>query len=359
VRSRPWRPGRERVSRALSIARLAQLFAAGAGILSGCVDVASAQSGVEHFYAGKNVSVIIGFGVGGGYDTYARLLSRHMGRHLPGNPVFVPQSMPGAGSIKAANYIYAVAPKDGTTIGTFGEFLTIAPLLGTLALDAQKFTWIGSIRKETKTCVFSTSSPIASWSDMLTKVHRVGGQARGSEIDLITNVFRSLFHTKSELVTGYNGQREVMLAMERGEVDGGCGQSYESFTTIFADLFQRNVAKMVVYASPWSLPGLKDVPNAFDLATTAEQKAILNFIFGTSIMSRAFAAPPDIPAERKLALRKAFDDTMTDPQFLADAAQQKLEVAPTRGSEIETLIGDIYATPKAITDRAAEIAKMP
>jgi tripartite-type tricarboxylate transporter receptor subunit TctC len=339
-------------------ARVAHAFAAAASVVMGFVNDAGAQSSVEHFYAGKTISVIIGFGVGGGYDTYARLLSRHMGRHLPGNPVFVPQSMPGAGSIKAANYIYSVAPKDGTTVGTFGEFLTIAPLLGTLALDAQKFTWLGSIRKETKTCVFSTSSPISSWNDMLAKKHRVGGQARGSEIDLITNIFRVLFHTKTELVTGYNGQREIMLAMERGEVDGGCGQSYESFTTIFGDLFRRNVAKMVVYASPQSLSELKDVPNAFDLATTAEQKSILSFVFGISVMSRAFMAPPDIPSDRKVALRKAFDETMIDPQFLAEAEQQKLEVAPIRGSEIEKLLGEIYATPKAIIDQAAQIAQM-
>lgn len=147
--------------------------------------------------------------------------------------------------------------------------------------------------------------------------------------------------------------------MESGEIDGNCGQSYESFTTIYADLIRRNAAKMVVYASPQSLPELKDLPNAFELATDAEQTSLLKFVFGTSIMSRLYAAPPDIPNDRKLALRKAFDDTMRDPQFLAEAGRQGLEISPTPGDEVEKLLAAIYATPKAIIDRAAAIAEMP
>ncbi len=340
-------------------AQLAQALAIGFAGVVGAVGMACAQPSVAQFYTGKTISVIIGYGAGGGYDAYARLLARHMGRHIPGNPVLVPQNMPGAGSIKAANFLYSIAPKDGTTIGTFGEHLAIDPLLGTLALNAQKFTWLGSARKATPVCLFSTKSPISSWDDMLTKDHRLGGQAHGTEVELITNTFRELFHTKSKLVEGYNGQREIMLAMQRGEVDGNCGQSYESFTTFYGDMARQHEAKIVVYAAPQPLAALKDVPNAFALATSDEQRSLLKFVFGISIMSRVFAAPPDIPADRKLALRNAFVDTMRDPQFLAEANQQHLEISPTSGDEIEKLLGEIYATPKAIIDRATRIADMP
>jgi tripartite-type tricarboxylate transporter receptor subunit TctC len=183
-------------------ARRVQVLAA-VNIISS-IGVAHAQPSVAQFYTGKTLTLVIGYGVGGGYDAYGRLLSRHMGRHVPGNPLMVPQNMPGAGSIKAATYIYSVAPKDGTVIGTFGEHLTIDPLLGTLTLDAQKFTWLGSVRKATPVCLFSTKSRIASWNDMLTIEHRLGGQSRGSEVQLITNTFRSLFHTASKIIAGYN-----------------------------------------------------------------------------------------------------------------------------------------------------------
>jgi tripartite-type tricarboxylate transporter receptor subunit TctC len=335
--------------------RVATACLVAAGV-AGLAEGATAQTSVEQFYTGKSITFYIGYGVGGGYDTYARLLSKHMSRHIPGKPGIVPQNLEGAGGLRTANYVFTVAPKDGTAIGTFGEFLMIAPLLGTNAPDMLKFSWIGSAMKETKGCVFSTTSPIHSWDDMLTKEHVVGGQAAGTEIDIITNTIRGLFHTKTRVVTGYPGQRQIMLAIEKGELDGGCGQSYESFTSVYADLVQRNAAKMVVYASPESPPALKGVPNAFDFATSAEQKAALNFIFGTSGMSRALMAPPDIPAERKAALRKAFDDTMIDPEFLSDVEKQNLEVDPTQGSKVEAALRDIYATPKDVIARASQMA---
>jgi tripartite-type tricarboxylate transporter receptor subunit TctC len=335
--------------------QLATAWLVAAGVAA-FADAAGAQTSVEQFYAGKSITLYIGYAAGGGYDAYGRLLSKYMSRHIPGNPTIIPQNMDGAGGLRTASYLFTVAPKDGTAIGTFGEFLTIAPLLGTPAPDMPRFSWIGSVMKETKGCVFSTSSPIHSWDDMLTKEHIVGGQASGTEIDIITNTIRGLFHTKTKVVTGYHGQREIMLALEKGEVDGGCGQSYESFTSVYGNLVQRNVAKMVVYASPESPPELKGVPNAFDFAVSAEQKGALNFIFGMSGMSRAFMAPPDIPAERKAALRKAFDDTMIDPEFLSEAEKRTLEVNPSQGSKIEAALRDIYATPKDVIERAAQMA---
>jgi tripartite-type tricarboxylate transporter receptor subunit TctC len=320
--------------------------------------IAQAQSNVESFYKSKDVTIVIGYGVGGGYDSYARLLGRHMAKHLPGAPDVVPQNMPGGGALKAANYLFSIAPKDGSVIGTFAQQLALAPLLGTASYDARKFTWIGSITNEPKICVFSTSSPVASWEDMLQKEHRLGGEAPGADIDVVSNAIHTLFETKSKIVTGYHGSNELMLAVERGEIHGTCGQSYGSFMSRYGDLVRQGKVKIVVYASQANVPELKDVPNVFDLAKTDEQKGVLNFVLGASIMGRPYAAPPGIPQERKEALRKAFDETMKDPAFLEEAKKLNLEVSPSGGAAIEEALAKIYETPKAVVEKAAKVSGM-
>ncbi|MCS0496553.1 tripartite tricarboxylate transporter substrate-binding protein [Ancylobacter sp. MQZ15Z-1] len=303
----------------------------------------------------KEIGVIIGYGVGGGYDAYARLLSRHMGKHLPGEPVFLPQNMPGAGSLKAANYIFSVAPKDGSVMGTFAQQAAVAPLLGDAGYDSRKFSWIGSISGETTVCLTSTKSPIATWDDMLTKDHVFGGEGRGSDVDTMAIALQKLFGTKTKLVTGYPGTSEMFLAVERGEIDGLCGVSLSSVRSRFSQLLDEGKIRIILQAGLEKDPSI-DVPNVMDFAKTDEQKRLLAFILGPNVMGRPYAAPPGVPPETLALLRKAFDETVKDPEFLADAAKQKLDVRPITGQRIEQLLDQLYTTPKALLDEVAEIS---
>ena len=317
-----------------------------------------AQSEIEKFYSGKTLRLIIGYPVGGGYDGYARLLAHHMAKHIPGRPTIIPDNMPGAGALRAANYLYTVAPKDGTVIGTFSQQAALGPLFGKGNFDATKFYWIGSSFRDVETCVFSTGSPITSWKDMLEKPHVLGGMADGTDYDTVSRVIMGLFRTKSRLVTGYNSATEIVLAMQRGEVDGYCGQGYGTFMTFRSDLLKDNKAKFVLSISREKIPELADLPNVFEIAANDDQRRIVAFVLGVEIAGRPFAIPPGVPAERGVALRKAFDETMTDPDFLEDAKKQKLTVRPSTGAAVQDGFTAIYSTPKALIDEAAKISGM-
>jgi tripartite-type tricarboxylate transporter receptor subunit TctC len=314
----------------------------------------SASRAAEDF-TGKDVKVIIGYGVGGGYDAYARLLAAHMGKHLTGNPAFLPQNMPGAGSLKAANYIFNVAPKDGTVIGTFAQQSAVAPLLGDADYDAREFGWIGSISHETTVCVTSGSSSIAGWDDMLTKDHVFGGEGRGSDVDTTTIALQKLFNTRTRLVTGYPGTSEMMLALERGEIDGICGISLSSVRSRFGQLLADGKIRVILQGAIETDPTI-DVPNMVSFAQTEEQKKILAFILAPNIMGRPFAAPPGLPAETLATLRAAFDAAVADPTLKEEAAKLKLEVHPISGARMEEVIAGLYDTPRDLIAEVTEIS---
>ncbi|MYZ47552.1 Bug family tripartite tricarboxylate transporter substrate binding protein [Propylenella binzhouense] len=326
----------------------------GAALLAAGATSASGQ-GIEDFYKGRDLTVLIGYAPGGGYDAYARLLSQFMGAHLPGGPTLVPQNMPGAGSLKSATYLFGVAPKDGSVMGTFAQQLAVAPLLGDAPFDARQFTWIGSVAGEVSVCAYSTASPVKSWEDMKTIPHKVGGEGRGSDVDALSLTLKNLFGAKLEVITGYPGTTDMMLAVERGEIDGVCGISYGSLKSRFANLLDEGKVHVILQAGLKGAPDLT-VPNAADLAETTEEKQIIRFILAPNVMGRPYAAPPGIPAERAEALRTAFDATMKDPDFLAKAASLRLEVSPVTGAEIAGLLEEIYATPKAVIEKAAEVS---
>lgn len=309
---------------------------------------------VASFYKGRTVNLIIGYSVGGGYDLYARVLARHIGRHIPGNPTVVPQSMPGAGSIKAINYLYAVAPKDGSVFGTFGRTVPVAPLLGNeVKIDATKLSWIGSVTSDVSLCVVSSASPIKSWEDMLYKDYTFGGESAGSDPDVFALLIKNLFHTRLKLVTGYPGTADTMLGVQRGELDGLCGLSYSTLKSRNGDLLKEGKINILVQASLTKEPALPDVPLLIDEVKTDEQRQILKLILSSQLMARPYAAPPGIPEDRKAALRKAFDDTMQDPEFRAEMDKVKLDVNPIDGKAIEALLADVYATPPDIAQKAA------
>ncbi|HEY6256305.1 MAG TPA: hypothetical protein VIY51_10990 [Xanthobacteraceae bacterium] len=313
-------------------------------------------AGVEDFYKGRTLSIIIGYSVGGGYDTYGRLLARYLGDHIPGRPNVVPQNMPGAGSIKAANYIYGVAPKDGTAIATFGRTIPVAPLLSAAgaAFDATKLTWLGSISKDTSLCVTSAKSAIKTWDDFLAKPSTLGGEGAGADPDVFAHLYKNVFGARSRLVAGYPGTNDVSLAMERGEIDGFCGLSWSTLKSRHPDWLNNKLINIIVQASLKKEPELPDVPLATDLARTEEQLQIVKLVLVSQEMARPFAAPPGLPTDRAAALIAAFADTLRDKNFLAEARTQLLDVDPVSAQDIEALLAEAYATPKSVTDKAAK-----
>jgi tripartite-type tricarboxylate transporter receptor subunit TctC len=316
---------------------------------------AHAQS-VENFYRGRTVTIVVGFGVGGGYDIHGRVLARHLGKHIPGNPTVIAQNMVGAGSLRAANFLYAAAPKDGTTLGVFARGMAMEPLIGgtNAKFDATKLTWIGSAANEISVCATYATSPVKNWNDALTKEFTVAGNGSGSDPDVFANVLRNLFGVKDRLISGFPGSSEISLAMERGEVDGRCGWSWSSIKAEKAQWLAEHKLNLVVQLALQKAPDLPNVPLITELATNDRQRQILKLIFSRQTMGRPFAGPPGIPVERAEALRKAFDLTMKDPEFLAEAEKRGLEINPVSGHDLEKLITELYQTPKDIVAEAHE-----
>jgi tripartite-type tricarboxylate transporter receptor subunit TctC len=329
------------------------VFSAVVGLLFA---VPTHAASVEDFYKGRTLSIIIGYSVGGGYDTYGRLLSRYIGDHIPGRPSVVPQNMPGAGSLKAANYIYGVAPKDGTAIATFGRTIPVAPLLAAAGatFDATKLAWLGSISRDTSLCVTSAKSAVKNWSDFLTKPSTLGGEGAGADPDVFAHLYKNVFGAKDRLVVGYPGTNDVSLAMERGEIDGFCGLSWSTLKSRHPEWLNNKLINIIVQAGLRKEPELPDVPLATDLTSTPEQLQIVKLIQVSQEIARPFAAPPNLPVERATALVAAFDETMRDKNFLADAKMQLLDVDPVSAKDIGALLADVYATPRDVTDKAAK-----
>src|SRR6516165_5102270 len=309
---------------------------------------------IADFYKGRSVPLVIGFSVGGGYDAYARLLARYIGKHIPGEPSIVPQQMTGAGSLRAANYIFSVAPKDGSVIGTFSRSMGIAPLLGQADFDSRKFTWLGSVTDDDTTCVTWNTSPIKTWDDFLSKPLKLGGLGADSDPDIWALLYKNVFGAKLQLVTGYPGTNDVVLAMERGEVDGLCGLSWSTIRTRHAEWLTGHSVNIVVQAALKKEPEIAAVPLATDLVRNPEQLQIIRLLLASQVIARPFVAPPEIAADRKSALIAAFDATMRDADFLAEAQKLNFEIHPVSAATIDALLAEVYATPKDVLSRAAK-----
>jgi len=303
----------------------------------------------EEFYRGKTVTILVGFTAGGGYDLYARLLGRHISRHIPGNPAVVVQNMPGAGSMKAAQYVYGVAPKDGLTLATVSRGVVTDPLLSGVNIDPTKLTWLGTITSETSVCATWKTSPVKSWDDMFKREFSLGGSAVGADPDTFALIMRNVFGAKVKLVTGYPGGNDINLAMERSEVDGRCGWSWTSLKS------QKNWLPQINLLVQFNLEKNADLPNvpvALERAASDEQRQVLRLLIAGQYVGRPFFTSPDIPADRKAALRAAFDATMKDPQFLADAAKLDLEISPVGAATIDAFLAELYRTPKDVVSKA-------
>ena len=319
---------------------------------------AQAQS-VADFYKGKIIDLYVGYSVGGAYDLYARLLSRHMSKHIPGNPTIVPKNMEGAGSLRLANWLYNVAPKDGTAFGIFGRGTGFDPLLGNKAaqFDATKFNWIGSANNEVSICVAWKTSGVTKFEDLLERPLIVGGTSTSADTDQFPRIVNGVLGTKMKVVTGYPGGNEVGLAMERGEVQGRCGWSWSSVKSTHKKWIDEKQFIVLVQLGLNKHPDLPDVPLIVDLAKTDEQRQILKLVFARQVMGRPFIAPPGLPQDRVDALRAAFTATMQDPEYLADAAKTQMEVNPVPGDKVQALVKEIYSTPPAIAQKAASFLR--
>jgi tripartite-type tricarboxylate transporter receptor subunit TctC len=329
---------------------------AAAVLLAAAASAAGAQ-GAAAFYKGKSVDLYIGYSAGGAYDLYARMIARHIGKHIPGNPTVLPRNMEGAGSLRLANWLYNVAPKDGTALGTIGRGTGFDPLLGNKAaqFDAAKFTWIGSANNEVSVCVAWNGSGITRFEDLKTRELVVGGTSSSADTDQFPKIVNGVLGTKMKVVTGYPGGNEVGLAMERGEVQGRCGWSWSSVKSTHQKWIDEKKFNILVQLALDKHPDLPHVPLVIDLAKSEEQQRILRLIFARQVMGRPFLAPPGVPPERTAALRKAFMDTMADKEFLADTEKAQLEITPVPGDRVEQLVKDIYATPKELADKAASL----
>ena len=334
---------------------LTRLFAAAAMALA--ASSALAQSPAD-FYKGRTVDLYVGYSVGGGYDLYARVLARHIGRNIPGNPTVVVKNMEGAGSLRLANWAYRVAPKDGSVIAMIGRGTGFDPLLGQQGaqFDGTKFTWIGSGNHEVSVCVaFEGRAGVTRFEDLLTKEMTVGGTAGSADTDQFPRVLNGVLGTKMKIVSGYPGGNDIVLAMERGELQGRCGWSWSSVKATHGAWIGEKKLNVLIQLSLQKHPELPDVPLVIDLAKDEEQRQILKLIFARQVMGRPFLAPPGIPADRAEALRKAFMDTMKDPAFLADAEKTQLEVNPVSGAEVQKLVEEVYRTPPEVAKKAAQL----
>jgi tripartite-type tricarboxylate transporter receptor subunit TctC len=322
------------------------------------MSIATMESRAQPSFAGKSIQLVIGVSPGGGYDLWGRTVARHLGKHLPGKPAIVPQNMPGAGSLVAANYLYNVAPRDGTAIAIIARDTPLAPLMGTDGgrFDATKFGWIGNPSVETSVCVAYHTAAVKSLKDLYEKELIVGAVGIGSGSYNYPKMLSRLLGLKFKVVTGFPGSAEVFLAIERGEVEGFC-EGIESVTFKRPDWVSSKKVSVVFQGGSEANPELTDVPFILDAAPTPEDRQAMLLLYAPQGIGRPFLAPPDLPPETLQALRNAFDATVKDPEFAADIKKQGLEIVPKSGKSLEALIKEIHTTPKAVVEKVTQFLK--
>jgi tripartite-type tricarboxylate transporter receptor subunit TctC len=342
---------------ASSAAAFAALSICVAGLLGAAGPTpASAQAGAS--LAGKSVQMLIGFGPGGGYDLWGRVVARHIGKHLPGNPNVVPQNMPGAGSFVAANNIYNLAPKDGSVMGIIARDAPLGPITGATGarFDPTKITWIGTPTTETNVCIATSTAKVQTLKDLYVKELIVGDTGVGTGTHSYPKALNALLGLKFKIIAGFPSSSDVFLAMERGEVDGIC-ESLDSVSGKRPDWIPSKKVTILFQGGAVPNPQLKDVPFVADLARSADDRLAIEFLYAGQGIGRPFVAPPGMPPDRIKMVRDAFRDTMKDPDFVEDAKRNMLDVEPEDGEHLAALIQKVYATPKPIVDKIGDLIK--
>jgi tripartite-type tricarboxylate transporter receptor subunit TctC len=305
---------------------------------------------VEEFYKGKTLSLIIPNAPGGSFDLYARLVASHLGRFIPGHPAIVPQNMPGAGGMQAANYLSGIAPKDGSVLSVLVPNITLAQVLGvqSIAYDTRKLNWIGRIVATTATMFTWHTSPTKTLADLKTRETLLATAGALSQAEIDSTMLNGVVGTRLKLIRGYKGSAEAALAVERGEAEGTL-MPWEFIKSAHADWLRDGKITIVATYTRHPIPGRPDVGSVFELAQTPEQRSVLNLFLGSDEMGHPIAMPPDVPRERVAAVRTALNTMVEDPEFRADAANRQLDLLPGRAEELERSVAEAFqATPAAI-----------
>ena len=315
----------------------------------------AANDAVAKFYAGKTVTIIIGSSPGGGYDTYARLIARHLGQFIPGHPTVTPSNMPGAGSITAATAIYNTQPKDGTRIGAIYASAMLEPLLGDAAhlrYDPSKFGNLGSASNEVYACVTRADAPIKTLDDARSYEIVLGATAAGGSTVDFPTILNHYFGTKFKIVRGYPGSNEVLLAMERGEVQGACGLTWSVLSVQMPNLFSDGKYRVLVQEDMSGIDALNErgVPVVGKLAKDEKTRQALELFYAQNVLGRPYVVAPGVPADRTAALRTAFMSALKDPELLADAKKVRITINPQSGDAVQALVAKVFATPKPVVD---------
>jgi len=339
--------------RSLAVAPFLAALLIGAG---GAYAQSAPNQSAEAFYKGKNLRLVIPSGAGGGYDAYTRLLGRHIGDHIPGNPTIVVENMPGASGIRGTNYIYNVAPKDGTVMASTYNNLIVEPLLGNTQAqwDSRKFEWIGSMTTQYNSCMVWATSAIKSIDDAKkqeVKVSTTGLAGNSAKTPLELNM---LLGTKFKVISGYS-TTDMRLAVERGEVDGICGLSYDTYEAANPDWLINKRIRFILQTGAKPNPKIADVPLLSNLITDPKEKQALQVLGVGEEVGRPHMFPPGTPKYLVTAVRRAFDATMKDPKFLADAGKMHIELDPMTGEQCEDAIVEAYKAPKDVIELAAKL----
>jgi len=318
---------------------------------------AQAQDQVAQFYRGKQINLYVGSTAGGGYDAYARLLARKFSSYIPGNPAIVPQNMPGAGSNKLAGYIYSVAPKDGTAIGAIFSGAIVQPLFGDpVQHDPSRLIYVGNANIEAFLCLARTDAPVKTFRDAFDKELILGASNEGGATRDFAAMLNNILGTKFRLVTGYPGSSEIILAIERDEVQGTCGLGWSSIIPQRARLLDSGRMRVIAQLASRGHREMDrlGVPLAIDFAKTDDDRKVMNLFYSQLMFGRPYILPPGVPADRVAALRKAFMDTFRDRDVIAEAARMQLDVDALSGDEVQAEVAKAYATPPAIVERTRQ-----
>lgn len=330
------------------------LIAAGLAAISLACPAAAQDSGAI-FFKGKHIEMIIPTPTGGGYDAYARLIARHMGNHIPGQPGMIAKNMPGASGTKALSYIFNIAPKDGTTIGAFHPGNILEPILALSSkrvdYDSLRFTYLGSANIETSLCMLRAAAPVKTFKEAFETQAILGGS--GTSTVFFPAGHNALLGTKFKIVTGYTGTAALNLAMQRGEVDGFCGQFWSSLNTQNPEWISNGEYNIIVQEAAKGRPELDrmGVPLVYDFVRSEADRQALDLLYVPLTFGRPYVAPPDLPADRVATLRAAFDGVLKDPALLQDAAKMRLPIEPMSGDEVQALVIKLFATPPDVVKR--------
>jgi tripartite-type tricarboxylate transporter receptor subunit TctC len=314
----------------------------------------AAADPVAEFYKGKTVALVVGHEVGSGYDVYGRVLARHLSRHIPGQPTIVVQNMVGAAGMIASNWLYNIAPRDGTVVATFSASPIAEPILGNPAAryEPAKFIWIGNMDESAGTCGVTKASGIGKFDDLLAKETIFGATAQTGTFGKFALAVKNLLGAKLRIVSGYKGSADVKIALGRGEVHGICGLPLSTITSHWRDDYESGNFRPIIQLSGARHPDLKSVPHVDDYAKSPEDLQVYGLIFGMQALGRFYVSPPAVPIDRRDALRSALASAMNDPQFLADAAKTQIDINPSSGAEVETFIARVAASSPAVIERS-------